>query len=98
MAEGGGAQSVGHEVNRAERYIERLAEDMTALRGMEERINNKIDNLEGRLNGRMDRLDNRMESTEKHVRGMAIATIGGMIATLLAVCGLVYAVLKPMVG
>ena len=82
MAEGVMTQGASQGINWAEHYIERLAEDMKALRGMDERmrgmeerlnakidskIDSKIDALESRLNNRMDRLDNRMDRLDNRM-------------------------------
>lgn len=50
----GGTHAPEQQVNWAEKYIENLSRDMEEIRGMEGRINSKIDNLQERIdaNGR----------------------------------------------
>ena len=97
----GGVHSPDQPINWAEKYIERLSRDMEYIRGMEGRITGQINELNGRMNamqtdlqGRIDRLDDKIGGNEKHIRVMALTTLAGMIATLLAVGGLIYAVIS----
>ena len=50
----GGAHTPNQPINWAEKYIEKLSHDIEDIRGMEGRINSKIDNLQERIdaNGR----------------------------------------------
>lgn len=90
-------------INWAEKYIERLSDDMNEIRGMEGRLTNQISDVNNRLTSQISEVNNRMNvmidsfnqktsNTERHVSIFALTALLGMIATLLAVCGLIYTI------
>ena len=65
-------------VHWEEKYIERLSRDMEGIRGMESRINSKIDNLQIDLQGRID-------ANNKQTQNLVLAMIIGIGAMTIAI-------------
>lgn len=62
------------QVNWAEKYIEKLSRDMEEIRGMEGRINSKIDNLQERIDANGRRTQNLVLAMTIGIGAMTIAT------------------------
>jgi len=68
------------------------------IENLESKMDQRIENLENKMDQRMDRIEARMDSTEKHVRNFSYTLLVGMIATLLAVGGLVFSAITLMMA
>ena len=84
---------------RLNNKIENLESKMDQrIENLENKMDQKIENLENKMDQRMDRIEARMDSTEKHVRNFSYTLLVGMIATLLAVGGLVFSAITLMMA
>ncbi|MBR3623118.1 MAG: apolipoprotein A1/A4/E family protein [Selenomonadaceae bacterium] len=85
--------------NKMDQRIENLENKMDQrIENLENKMDQKIENLENKMDQRMDRIEARMDSTEKHVRNFSYTLLVGMIATLLAVGGLVFSAITLMMA
>ena len=73
----GGTHAPEQPINWAEKYIEKLSRDMEDIRGMEERINSKFDNMQSDLQGRID-------ANGKQIQNLVLAMIIGIGAMTIA--------------
>ena len=74
----GGTHAPEQPINWAEKYIEKLSRDMEDIRGMEERINSKFDNMQSDLQGRID-------ANGKQIQNLVLAMIIGIGAMTIAI-------------
>lgn len=73
-------------INWAEKYIERLSQDMEQIRGMEGRLTGQIDDLNGRMNTMIDSFNNKLDDNTKHINNLVITmAIGVGVAVISAV-------------
>jgi len=87
----GGTHAGGvSEINWVEKYIERLGEDMQSIRGMEERMNTRFDDLNNRMNSMQDNFNSKFNETSRHINNLVLTmTVGIGVAVVTAVIAIV---------